>query len=183
MLEATTVTTHDELVQINLLNQLNIKYALTDKEKAEEGYVSWLYPMALLEQMHALSPAIIVKDETKVVGYALAATKEAAGFHIDLKLMIENLEKVIYKNKPLTEYNFYLMGQICIAKGYRGQGIFGQLYQKHKEVYGSQYDLLVTEIATANLRSQRAHEKVSFKTIHTYRDSTDEWNVVVWDWS
>ncbi len=182
MLKATTVTKHDELVQINLLNQQNIKHVLTEKEKAEEGYVTWLYPIELLEQMHALSPAIIVKDETEVVGYALATTKEAAPFHTDLKLMIENLEKVVYKSQPLTTCDYYLMGQICIAKSYRGQGIFGQLYQKHKEVYGRKHEMLVTEIATANLRSQRAHEKVGFETIHTYRDSTDEWNVVVWDW-
>ncbi len=74
------------------------------------------------------------------------------------------------------------MGQICIAKVYRGQGLFEQLYNYHKEIYQPQFDLFVTEISTRNHRSLRAHEKVGFKTIHTHRDNLDEWRVVAWDW-
>ncbi|MGI8582907.1 MAG: hypothetical protein ACR2KX_11945 [Chitinophagaceae bacterium] len=36
-------------------------------------------------------------------------------------------------------------------------------------------------IKTKNYRSQKAHEKVGFITIHTYNDALDEWNVVAWD--
>jgi L-amino acid N-acyltransferase YncA len=74
------------------------------------------------------------------------------------------------------------MGQICVDKAYRGKGVFELLYQKHREIFEKSYDFIVTEISTRNTRSLRAHEKVGFKTIHTYRDSMDEWNVVVWDW-
>jgi hypothetical protein len=27
----------------------------------------------------------------------------------------------------------------------------------------------------------RAHERVGFKTVQTFRDATDEWNILVWD--
>ena len=56
------------------------------------------------------------------------------------------------------------------------------LYQKHKKLYSIKYNLIVTEISASNPRSQKAHENVGFKTIHTYRDKIDEWKVVVWDW-
>jgi len=56
------------------------------------------------------------------------------------------------------------------------------LYQKHREVYSNQYDFILTEISTSNLRSLKAHEKMGFETIYTYQDSVDEWNVVVWNW-
>ena len=56
------------------------------------------------------------------------------------------------------------------------------MYEHHKKIYQHQFDLLVTEISANNPRSQKAHEKVGFKTIHNYRDDIDEWNVVVWDW-
>ncbi|MEI9809865.1 MAG: hypothetical protein WDO16_19485 [Bacteroidota bacterium] len=92
------------------------------------------------------------------------------------------LDDLHWNNKPLNSYRFYVMGQICIAKVYRGQGLFEQLYNYHKEIYQPQFDLFVTEISTRNHRSLRAHEKVGFKTIHTHRDNLDEWRVVAWDW-
>ncbi len=182
MLEVTVVTTEDELAQIHQLNQLNIKQNLSEKEKEEEGFVSWLYSIDLLQDMHKLAPSVIVKDNDKVIGYALVTLKEASEFHPDLQTMINNLQPLHYKGKPLFTYSFYCMGQICIDKNYRGKGVFKSLYQHHKKIYQKQFNLLVTEISTTNLRSQKAHEKVGFKTIHTYRDIMDKWNVVVWDW-
>ncbi len=182
MLQASLVINEDELIQINQLNKQNIKGSLSEEEKEQEGFVSWLYSLELLKKMDGLAPSVIVKDGQEVVGYALTTVKESTAFHNDLKLMVDNLQTINYKDKPLTSFNFYFMGQICIAKEYRGKGVFNLLYQKHKEAYKSQYDLLITEVSTSNIRSQKAHEKVGFKTIYTYRDASDEWNVIVWDW-
>jgi hypothetical protein len=182
MLQATTVTREDELNQIFALNQQNLKQQLTIEEQKTEGFVTWLYSIDLLQKMHSLAPSIVVKDNDKVVGYALTTLKEASVFHPDLQTMFQNLEPLDFNGKPLFSYSFYCMGQICIAKEYRGQGLVQLLYQKHREVYSPKYDLLLTEISTSNKRSQQAHEKVGFKTIHTYRDALDEWNVVVWPW-
>ena len=74
------------------------------------------------------------------------------------------------------------MGQVCVDKAYRGKGVFDMLYQHHKQVLKDRFDFVVTEISTNNLRSVRAHEKVGFKNIHTYKDAVDEWSVVLWDW-
>jgi RimJ/RimL family protein N-acetyltransferase len=182
MLEATVVSTKDELEQIHQLNQLNLKQNLSGKEKEKEGFVSWLYSMDLLQNMHKLAPSIIVKDNDKIIGYALVTLKEAGEFHPDLQTMINNLQPLQYNGKPLFAYSFYCMGQICIDKNYRGKGVFKSLYQHHKKIYQTQFDLLITEISIDNPRSQKAHEKVGFKTVYTYRDNMDEWNVVVWDW-
>ena len=182
MLYSTEVSCEDELLQIHALNRENLKGNLSMQEQEEQGFVTWLYPLALLQQMHALAPSVIVKDEEKVVGYALVTPIETGGFHPDLQTMIDNLETLNYKGKPLPSYSYYIMGQVCIDKHYRGKGIFYMLFQEHKALYRDKYQLLVTEISTSNYRSQKAHEKVGFVTVHTYRDVLDEWNVVVWDW-
>lgn len=183
MLYSTEVTAADELIQINKLNQQNLGTVLSKKEKDEQGFVTWLYPVSLLHNMHNIAPSIIVKDDDKVVGYALVTPKEVSSFHKDLKAMIKNIELLSYKEKPVSFYKFYIMGQVCIDKDYRSKGIFNMLFQKHKELYKEVYELLITEISTKNFRSQKAHEKVGFKTIHTYSDALGDWNVVVWDWS
>ena len=74
------------------------------------------------------------------------------------------------------------MGQICIDKAYRGKKIFDLLYEGHKEYFMNQYDLLVAEVSTSNYRTLKAHKRIGFKTIYTYRDAIDEWDVVVWAW-
>jgi len=182
MLYATTVKTEKDLKEIQELNQQNLRKNLSEEEIAREGFVSWFYSLDLLKNMHQLAPSIVVKDKEEVIAYALVTLKEASTFHNDLQVMIENLQSVIYKNKPLLLYNFYLMGQVCVHTNYRGKGVFSLLYQEHKKVYSPKYELLVTEISTNNKRSLKAHKKVGFKEIHTYNDSMDEWSVVVWDW-
>jgi hypothetical protein len=183
MLLATIVTTAEELKQIQKINGENLKSNLSKSEVDQEGFVSWLYPLQLLQQMHRLAPSIIIKDDETVVAYALTTLKESVAFHADLKKFIDNIEGIWYKNKKLQDYNYYCMGQICVSKSYRGKNFVQMLYQKHKEVYSRSFELLITEISASNIRSQKAHERVGFKTIYTYTDSLDEWNVVVWDWN
>jgi ribosomal protein S18 acetylase RimI-like enzyme len=182
MLKATQVSTEDELIQIHKLNQANLKGNLTESEQKEQGFVTWLYAPDLLKKMNALAPSVIVKDGNIVAGYALTTTREAIAFHPDLKIMFSNLENVSFRGLPLNHYNFYCMGQICVAPAYRGKGVVNLLYEAHKKFYGKQYQFILTEISTSNFRSLKAHQNIGFETIYTYRDDKDEWNVVVWEW-
>ena len=181
-MHATIVTTDEELQQIVALSALNHRDNVTASEKAKEGFISWQYSFDLLHKMQQQQPHIIVKDGEHLAGYALTALKEAKVFHADLTAMINSLETLMYNNKPLADYNYYVMGQVCVDKAYRGKGVFDMLYQHHKKIFKDKFDFVVTEISTNNLRSIRAHEKVGFKTIYTYKDSVDEWDVVLWDW-
>ncbi len=95
MFHATIVTTEEELAQIHQLNQLNLKQNISEKEKEVEGFVSWLYSMELLQSMHKLAPSIIVKDNNKVIGYALVTLRETSEFHADLETMITNLQTLV----------------------------------------------------------------------------------------
>ncbi len=183
MYKAELVSNFEQLKKIHLLNQQNLKLNLSKEICREEGFVSWLYPLELLKQMHLISPSVIVQHEGQIAGYALTATKEMRPFHPDLDIMFQNLQELQYEGRSLAYCNFYCMGQICVAKNFRGQGIVNLLYQKHKEINSKQYEFILTEISTANLRSLKAHEKIGFKKIYNYRDKMDDWDVVVWNWN
>jgi RimJ/RimL family protein N-acetyltransferase len=75
------------------------------------------------------------------------------------------------------------MGQICVGKAWRGQGVFDLLYRAHRRYLREAYDFCITEVATRNVRSMRAHQRVGFTVIDRYRDATDEWALLRWDWS
>jgi len=182
MFYATTVTTSDELLQILALQYQNLPGNIDDAEKRSQGFVTFQHSPEVLQQFHILAPSVIVKDEDKVIGYALTVVNEARHIFPPMESMFAVLDTLQWKNKPLSEYRYYEMGQICITKEYRGKGVFEMLYQQHKEVYSTQYDLLITKISTKNFRSLRAHKRIGFHTLVTKKDDLDEWDIVIWDW-
>ncbi|HEY3429986.1 MAG TPA: GNAT family N-acetyltransferase, partial [Cyclobacteriaceae bacterium] len=97
--------------------------------------------------------------------------------------MFNMFKEIPYNGKFISDYSYYVMGQICVAEDYRGLNIVDKLYAKHKEMYFSKFDCCITEVSTSNARSMKAHKRVGFKTIHTFSDATDEWNILLWDWS
>lgn len=182
MLSATPVNSSEELEQILQLQQLYLRGKTSRAEEADQGFLTVEHTLDTLTRMHRLEPSIIVKNDHELAGYALVMTRECRNFIPILAPMFENLDHLSYRNQLLSSYRFYVMGQVCVAKAYRGQGVFDLLYHKHKELLQSRYDFVITEIATRNTRSIRAHERVGFKPLHIYRDETDEWSVVIWDW-
>ena len=78
--------------------------------------------------------------------------------------------------------SYITMGQICVDKAYRRQGVFRALYQKMKEELKNKYDLLITEVDADNQRSLQAHYAIGFKKLASYLANGVEWQIVYWDW-
>lgn len=182
MLTLTTVATTEELEEILALQQRNLIQNIDEMEMQTQGFVTMIHSLEVLQQMHDLAPSVIAKDNGKVVGYALVMLRECRKLFPPLEPMFENFDKLEYRFRPLNDYKFYVMGQVCIDKQYRRTGLFDLLYKKHKEIYASQFDFILTEVSTRNQRSLRAHERVGFETLNTYQDEVDEWAVVLWNW-
>lgn len=174
--------TKEELEQILVLQALNHPHKLTAEQRTKEGFVTVKHNLELLTKMNNAAGQIIAKDGATVVGYALVMPEEFKTMIPVLTPMFEMFTTLSYHGKPLTDYRYYVMGQICINEHYRGSGIFEKLYAEHKRLLAGRFDFCLTEISVKNTRSVRAHEKVGFKTIHTFSDKTDDWNIVLWDW-
>ncbi|MCP3143634.1 GNAT family N-acetyltransferase [Pyxidicoccus xibeiensis] len=172
-----------ELEQILVLQKQNLKQELSSEEMSAQGFVTVQHDLTALEQMHALAPSIVAHHGDALAGYALTMPKECRALMPVLVPMFDLFDTLDYRGRPFNDYRYYVMGQICIDKAHRGQGLFEQLYEKHRELYQGRFDFIATEVSVRNLRSMRAHERVGFRTVHTFRDATDEWAVVVWDWT
>jgi hypothetical protein len=171
-----------ELAQILQLQQANHFNSLTEEDKKLSGFVTVQHDLDLLRKMNVAAKQIIAIDEGIVVGYALVMLKEFKELIPVLQPMFDLFNQLTYLDNPLRAYSYYVMGQICIAPNHRGQGIFEKLYWKHREAYSNLFDLCLTEISQSNLRSMKAHLNVGFKTIHSFQDETDYWNIMLWDW-
>lgn len=182
MLQSKTVSDVKELKQILALQQKFLRGKTSAEEEKENGFLTVEHTLDLLQKMDALEHSIIVTNENDLAAYALTMAKECAAIIPELVPMFENFDDIFYHEKAINDYSFYVMGQICVDKKYRGQGLFEMLYQKHKETFQHKYDFIITEISTRNYRSLRAHEKTGFKITHIYKDAIDEWAVVLWNW-
>ena len=175
-------SSHD-LNEILLLQQKNAKTALATAEIEEQGFVTVQHSKEQLERMQSLVPQIIAEHEKTLIGYALVMPKALKKSIPVLVPMFDLLDTLVYKGRPVKDLSFYVMGQICIAKEFRGQGVFQSLYAAHKSFLSKEYDYCITEISTSNLRSMKAHLKLGFEVLHRFRDPQDEWNIVFWDWT
>lgn len=182
MLILTTVVDTEEFQEILALQQRNLVQNIDEIEMQTQGFVTMIHNIDVLQQMHNLAPSVVAKDNGRIIGYALVMLRECRRLFPPLEPMFKNFDSLEYRGRPLNEYRFYVMGQVCIDKQYRRTGLFDQLYQKHKEIYADQFDFIITEVSTRNHRSRRAHERVGFETLDTYSDEVDEWAVILWNW-
>jgi RimJ/RimL family protein N-acetyltransferase len=185
MLTITTAKTEADLRGILALQQQNLVRNLAPDVQQQQGFLTLQYTPAQMQQMHDAGPSIIAKDNETVVGYALVAMPEIRYAVPELGSLFDQIDTLTYQEKPLSQFSYYIMGQVCVADGYRGQGIFDALYEHHRETYQSRYQLLITDISTRNTRSIRAHERVGFVPLAEFHEpgANETWVVVVWDYS
>jgi GNAT superfamily N-acetyltransferase len=183
MIEYSIVKTEEELQGISQLLQDNLGSNLSAEEKSKEGFLTVVYTLDDLKRMHATEPGIIAKDQDKVIAYVLAMTVSfKTGFPI-LEPLFELFGKIEYKGKMISDYNYMVVGQTCIDKKYRGKGVLQKMYAAFVNRFRLKYDFAITEIATKNLRSRHAHEKIGFQTVHEYfAPDGVGWSIVLLQW-
>jgi ribosomal protein S18 acetylase RimI-like enzyme len=174
-MQARLVANDGELEQILALQRANHLHAVSADELASQGFLTVEHDLPLLARMHAIAPSVVAFDGSEIAGYALVMPVECRSLIPMLVPMFDRLD-------ALGVTSYYIMGQICVAKPYRGRGVFDALYAAHREHYRTRYERCVTEVATRNTRSMRAHERVGFTVLERYRDATDEWALLVWSW-
>jgi len=177
------VTTEQELIGLKQLQTNNLRRLIGEEEAMKEGFVTSEYELSLLQKMHATHPSIIVKEGEEVVGYTIVTNKAVLGEHPELDHLFSTLDATKYKGQLLKNYNYILIGQVCVAKSHRGQGWVAKMYDYYKSLHAKNYTYLVTDISQANKRSIRMHNKIGFETIGVIEQVGTGWDIVLWDWN
>ena len=183
MIEFATSKSRDELLGILNLQKKNLSDALTKDEIISQGFVTVNHSYDQLKNLNDIENHIIAKDNGKVIAYLLAMTQQSRSDIPVLVPIFERFEKISFLNKLISDYNYIVVGQVCVDKSYRGKGILDNCYAAYKNQFANKYDFAVTEIASTNLRSLNAHKRVGFLEIDTYHShNKTEWRIVLWDW-
>ena len=182
-LEVTRVSRPDEIIGIRDLQSLNLKQNITAEEAIEQGFLTAAYTIDYLQEMNSASRSIIAKDGDKVVGYALVATKDVRKGHDLIEGLFDAIDACEYNGKSLKDVNYVVVGQLCVAKEYRGQDLVQKLYGHFRDCLSNEFTYLVTDVAKANVRSLKAHKKRGFKIINELIYGDFGWDIVLWDWN
>lgn len=181
MITLQLVKTQEEMKGVLALQQANLRNNITQEEAETEGFLMAEYDLDFLELLNHKSPGIIAKDGEKVVGYSLVALPETARQHPLLADLVQNIERCIFEGKPVE--NYAIVAQLCVSKEYRGQDLVQKLYGSFRDHYANRYTYCVTDVAQANHRSLKAHQKRGFQVIDTLDYGGIGWNIVLWDWN
>lgn len=169
----TRAQTTSDLEQILALQQQNLKTVLSGSEKQNEGFVSVVHDLELLDAMNRVCAHIVAKEGDTIAGYALC-------MHPDFSETIPMLRPMFKKVRSIVDpaHRFVIMGQICIAKTWRKKGIFRGLYSAMRSELTSMFESIITEVDDENQRSLAAHMAIGFKTLEVYRSGDRTWHLI-----
>ncbi|MBS1505644.1 MAG: GNAT family N-acetyltransferase [Bacteroidetes bacterium] len=180
----TTSQSDQDLEQILLLQQKNLPKNLPQEEIDREGFVTVMHRFEDLKKMNGYEQSVIAKEHDEVVAYLIAMTEKSKQDIPVLVPMFEVFNEIIFKGKKISEYKYMVVGQVCVAKEFRGLRLLDACYAEYKKIFSGKYAFAITEISKKNPRSLKAHERIGFKTVHEYIDSFGvDWCIVLWDWS
>jgi len=144
----------EDLQGILDLQRKNLKSSLSAEEITKEGFTTLEHSVELLRKMNSPYPHTIALSDHQVVGYALTLMPSLEAEFPDLRSMFDEVRGI---------ESYVVMGQICIDKAYRSQGIFRSMYKGMKMKFQGIVDYIVTEVAVENVRSMNAHLAIGFK--------------------
>ncbi|MCG9970924.1 GNAT family N-acetyltransferase [Christiangramia crocea] len=166
------------------LQKQNLRQNLSLEEITTQGFVTVQHSFEQLYNLNQTEKHVIAEYNGQVIAYLLAMTIISEHEVPVLRPMFERFKELIINNRGITSYNYLVVGQVCVAKEYRGKGVLFSCYKAYKDFYSANYDFAITEISSLNSRSLNAHKKIGFKEIDRYKDSSGiEWIVIVWDWN
>ena len=165
-----------DLSEILKLQKANLPDNLSEKTKKEQGFVTVHHHLEMLQKMHTIHPHTIALYNNKLIGYALSMSRK---FSNDIPILAPMFSKI--KASEKREENYLIMGQVCVARDFRGKGVFRGLYDHMKKIFSNVYDCIITEINSKNSRSMNAHLTLGFQELARYDFEGETWIVLFID--
>lgn len=178
-----TKATDKDLQGILSLQRANLRQHLSPEEVASQGFVTVVHDMELIRRFNDQEQHIIARHGERVVGYTLAMTSKAKDDVPVLVSLFDQLKTIPLGDRMLADYQYIVVGQVCVDKDYRGQRVLDRCYAAYRDAYAKKYELAITDIVSTNLRSRKAHQRIGFREVKSFVDEAGtEWVIVVWDW-
>jgi hypothetical protein len=126
-------------------------------EERKEGFLSAEFTADQLARMAADLGIMIAVERGIVVGYLCGFRNEFDHGSPVLAKMFESYDRVRLGGKPLSAYDSYVYGPVCIDRDYRRRGLLRGLYEAQKKHLAGQFEVGVAFVSRTNPHSLDAH--------------------------
>lgn len=168
-----------ELTSILSLQAKNLASNLSQQAREEQGFVTLEHSLDLLSTMNIPWPHSVAMLGKELVGYALVMAPELISAIPTLGTLATRLENISVDGIQVASSRFYIMGQVCVAAGHRGQGLIARLYEHQAAQMAPNYDCSITEVNAANALSLRAHKRTGWRAIDSYEEQGQTWVILL----
>lgn len=152
-------------------------------EGRDSGFLSARFTAGQFEQMRAEVGIVVAAGVNgAIAGYLCAATLESSLGSPIIARMIELLEGVEYRARPLAAQRPFLYGPVCIHESQRGRGLLAALYTLLKSHVAGRYGTGVAFVSRENPRSLRAHvEKLAMTEVAEFTVGAGRYALLAFD--
>jgi hypothetical protein len=126
-------------------------------EDRQGGFLSAQFTPEQIAEMASDIGIIIASGQDFVLGFLCAFRHDFNHQSPVVDMMIQQIDKVQYRGKPLSSYRFFIYGPVCIDRSQRGRGLLQGLYETLKKEVAGQFDVGIGFVAKDNPHSLRAH--------------------------
>jgi hypothetical protein len=142
-----------EIVQLQRANYI----ANLTAEERREGFLSAEFS---LDQVAAIASDLgiaIVTIDDDLAGCLCGIRREFNHGSPLVEKMLESYVNAVFEDKPLSAFNSYIYGPVCIARQYRRRGLLRGLYEFQKKDLAGLFELGVALVSHSNPHSMQAH--------------------------
>lgn len=146
----------EDYAEIVRLQRANYIANLTAEER-REGFLSAEFS---LDQVAAIASdlgiAIVTMDDA-LAGCLCGIRREFDHGSPVVAKMLESYDQAWFQGQPLSAFNSYIYGPVCIARQYRRRGLLRGLYEFQKKDLAGQFEVGVALVSHSNPHSMQAH--------------------------
>ncbi|MGW6859875.1 GNAT family N-acetyltransferase [Streptomyces xanthophaeus] len=136
----------------------NHRDALTEGQRAQQGFVQGVFGVAELRGMVAAGQLLVADDAGRLAGLlALSVPQDVPSPPPPLRALLDAQGSLQWRGRPLSEVRWLLYGPVVVDAAYRGRGVARGLFALALREAAGRADAVVAFIESGNEPSWRVH--------------------------
>jgi GNAT superfamily N-acetyltransferase len=121
------------------------------------GFLTGNFTVPALQAMLASVPGQVAHRQHELVGFVVNSRLPAERYPPLVQQISALLPELLYKERPLADYEWFFYGPVLVKEEYRGQGLLRQLFEANQCELAKRFKVGIAFIAAENAASLHVH--------------------------
>jgi hypothetical protein len=144
---------HGDILRLQSANYI----ANLSEEERKTGFLSAQFTPEQTAQIAEDLGTIVAVIDDQIVGFVCAFRNEFETGSPVIAKMLASYDRMIFEGRPLSSFNSYIYGPVCIAREFRSRGLLRGLFEAQKKNLADQFEVGVAFVSRSNPHSLQAH--------------------------